>query len=675
VQGKPPPGRKAPPRPSQRHLPRRQNTGTVPLFLDEYEREEAIEAIDALDAERGGDSKEAVDAKEAETKRPPPPRPAFGSQPSQALGGVFGGTPPAAAAGPPHAVPAVTGHAPLGTHPPGTHPPGTHPPGTHPPGTPGSQPAAHEYDVGIIEEEAPLTNPLPGSTAESIDWDDPLSVDGEEAAHEEGEDPYIGTTIGDRYIVDTILGEGGMGRVYKAHHKIIGKNVAIKILHAELAKDKEAVGRFVREAKAASSIGNQHIVDISDFGELPDGSTYFVMEYLDGEPLADMLEDRGALPPELVNDVALQLCDGLAAAHAQQIVHRDLKPDNITLITQGGRENFCKILDFGIAKVSSGTSNTKLTMAGAVFGTPHYMSPEQAAGAAVDHRTAIYSLGVMLYEMASGEMPFNADNFMGILTQHMYKAPVPIRALVRAPDCPPGLEAIILKCLSKKPDARYQTTEELAADIRMLQTTGVPNAVQEMMARSGSFNVPADYFKANAPAVVPATPGGMRPRMGPKVVAAVGVAVAVLAVLVIMFRDSTGTAETKAAPTQTQAASAPPPPTASATTPASTKDGVAVLLYAEPAKAVAFVAGKRLKLPDTVLVPKGETLSVVIEAGKKYESKSIELDGTKTKVKVTLEKKGKKGTGKAPRTHTPRVIKTSKPKDDGVRDPWGKKKN
>src|SRR6185369_14546479 len=151
-------------------------------------------------------------------------------------------------------------------------------------------------------------------------------------------------------------------------------------------------------------------------------------------------------------------------------------------------------------------ASEKLTKAGAVFGTPHYMSPEQAAGAPVDHRTDIYALGVMLYEMVSGQLPFNADNFMGILTQHMYKAPVPIRALVPGPECPPSLEAVILKCLSKKPEARYQSMEELGADLERVKSGGVANAVAEMMARSGGFNVPADYFKQQANVLVPATP-------------------------------------------------------------------------------------------------------------------------------------------------------------------------
>ena len=168
-------GKQPPPRPSQRDLPRRQNTGTIPVYLDEIDE---------------------ANAKEAETKRPPPPRPAFGSEPSQALAGVFGGAPAAQPAPlPPRPASAVTGQAPFG-----------------------------EIDTNFEDEEAPPTNPLPGVASESIDWDDPSSVDGEDADFEEVEDPYIGTTIGDRYVVDTIIGEGGMGRVYKAHHKIIGKN-------------------------------------------------------------------------------------------------------------------------------------------------------------------------------------------------------------------------------------------------------------------------------------------------------------------------------------------------------------------------------------------------------------------------------------------------------------------
>jgi serine/threonine-protein kinase len=433
---------------------------------------------------------------------------------------------------------------------------------------------------------------------------------------QEGPDPYVGTTIGDRYVVDAIVGEGGMGKVYLAHHKIIEKRVAIKVLHADLARDKEAVGRFVREARAASSIGNPHIVDISDFGETHDGSTYFVMEYLDGVTLASVLEDRGALPPDEICDIALQLCDGLSAAHRQEIVHRDLKPENVTLVSQGTRKNFCKILDFGIAKVSTGASSTKLTMQGAVFGTPHYMSPEQAAGSSVDQRTDVYSLGVMLYEMVSGELPFNADNFMGILTQHMYKQPVPPRALVHAPPCPPGLEAIILKCLLKRPEQRYGDMDALAEDLRRHASGAMPEAMGELMAsRSGSFNVPVDYFKsATPPGGFPVGPRKER-RIGPRVAIFAGVGFAVVGVAVVLIVNAVTSAQT--APTTSSAPAAPSEvaPAASGSDGGAKVSQVALRTVPGVPDAVAIVGGKVIPLPDYIPVPVGTKLKVTIQRG------------------------------------------------------------
>ncbi|MBK8252669.1 MAG: serine/threonine protein kinase [Polyangiaceae bacterium] len=491
---------------------------------------------------------------------------------------------------------------------------------------------------------------------------------------EDGKDPYIGTTFDHRYKIEELLGEGGMGFVYRARHKVIGKKVAIKVLRADLARDKEITERFQQEARSASSIGNPHIIDISDFGDLPDGSTYFVMEFLDGKSLASIIDSKVPLTVDRICHITSQIADGLAAAHAGGIVHRDLKPDNIFLITRAPDKDFVKILDFGIAKVT-GDASTKLTKAGAVFGTPHYMSPEQAAGAPIDHRTDIYSLGVIMYEMMSGQLPFNADNFMGILTQHMYKAPVPIRALVPLQDrpqveCPPTLEAVILKCMSKKPEQRYQSMIELQGDIEKVRSGGVPVAVGEMMARSGGFNVPADYFKQPSTALVPATPPTPR-KSWPRIVwiagavAAVGLVGGIFAIASSTNGGTTPTA-TVSTPMPTDSVTAPTTSSAPTTqTAAAAPKMIAVLLDSDPS-GDATIAGKPpVHLPDIIQVEEGKTVSVEIKR-QGYEPVTVELDGKKLKemVKLTpIRKSGviPKGTGSSTSTN-------------GVVDPWAKPK-
>jgi serine/threonine protein kinase len=452
-------------------------------------------------------------------------------------------------------------------------------------------------------------------------------------------DPYVGTTFDGRYKVESVLGEGGMGVVYLARHKVIDKKVAVKVLRADMAREKEITDRFLQEAKAASSIGNPHIIDISDFGHLPDGSTYFVMEWLDGKPLGKALEETKPLPVTRLAHIARQIAEALASAHQRSIVHRDLKPDNIFLIKRGTEPDFVKILDFGIAKVSSGTS--KLTRAGSVFGTPHYMSPEQAAGAPVDSRTDIYALGVILYEMASGRVPFDADNFMGILTQHMYKAPVPIRALVPAQDVPPGLEAIILKALSKKPEQRYQTMEELAQDLDKLVRGVIPDAVPEMISRSGGFNVPADFFKERGmPAPVPATPIQHSARRRWGVYAGVaGVTAAIMIVVGIFAKSSSSTASD--APKTTLAPTAvvePPKPVEPAPAPIPPPEVKHVLFASEPLDSHVFHNGQDLGAPPlTVDVPHGQKVTVEVRHDG-YKPQTISLDGSEAKMKVKLEK-------------------------------------
>ena len=454
-------------------------------------------------------------------------------------------------------------------------------------------------------------------------------------------DPHVGKTIDGRYVVDRILGEGGMGIVYAARHKVIDKRVAIKVLRREMANDQELTERFLQEARAASAIGNLHIVDISDFGQLPDGSTYFVMEFLDGKSMGALLaESKGPMPVPRLCHIAKQVAQGLQAAHAASIVHRDLKPDNLMIVTRGSERDFVKILDFGIAKVGTGTK--KMTRAGSVFGTPHYMSPEQAAGAAVDHRTDIYALGVILYEMASGKVPFDADNFMGILTQHMYKAPVPIRALLPEIDVPPGLDAIVLKCLSKKPEGRYGAMDELVADLEKLERGTLPDAVGEMMARSGGFNVPADYFRSTAmPAPVPASPVEPKKRWPLyATIAAVGTIVGIIGV-VLATSPNTPAQPLLAAPLTlplvVPVAAAPPLAAAPAVSNAPAPVMHEVLVSVTPGDATVTRDGKDMgPAPLALQMAAGESVSLVI-ARKGYKTKTVKVGEQTPRQSFTLD--------------------------------------
>jgi serine/threonine-protein kinase len=451
--------------------------------------------------------------------------------------------------------------------------------------------------------------------------------------------------------------------------------------------------RFLQEARAASSIGHPNIVDVSDFGELPDGSAYFVMEFLEGRGLSSLMTEQKPIPTKRLIHIAKQVADALHAAHTQQIIHRDLKPDNVFILNRGMEKDFVKILDFGIAKVS--TSNTaKLTRAGTVFGTPHYMSPEQAAGAPVDHRTDLYALGVIMYEMGAGRVPFDADNYMGILTQHMYKAPVPIRMLVPVPneDMPPALEAIILKCLSKKVEQRYENMAALIEDLDRMERGEMPLAVSEMMARSGAFNVPADYF--NTPTisqVTSATPPEPRPKRWGLMAGGAGVFAAVGLVVVILSKGNSSPAQTppgNAANTGSATVTAVTAATAPSGVPVVVVAPKQVLVDVTPNEAGVFVGDKKIgKGATNVEVPAGQKVFVEIKADG-YVAQSFTLDGSETKKEVKLEaepkttkaipgKGGPAGVGKGgpiTATTTQPTGGGRKPPGGDIVDPWAKQK-
>jgi len=276
-----------------------------------------------------------------------------------------------------------------------------------------------------------------------------------------GEDVLLGTTIG-VYRVARLLGIGGMGRVYKGVHPAIGSRVAIKVLSRECSDRRDLVDRFFAEAKAVNVIRHESIVNVLDLAMLPDGRPYIIMEYLDGAPLASLIEHgvatQAPLPLGGIARLAAEVLDALGAAHAKGIVHRDLKPDNI-FVAPSGRP---KVLDFGIAKLSDVTNSS--TRTGSLLGTPHYMSPEQAAGRVVDHRADIYAIGVILFECATGRKPFLAEALFDLLRMHVEAPPPSPRAL--RPDMPPDLEQVILTALAKAPDQRFSTTTAMSVALQ-----------------------------------------------------------------------------------------------------------------------------------------------------------------------------------------------------------------
>jgi serine/threonine protein kinase len=277
-------------------------------------------------------------------------------------------------------------------------------------------------------------------------------------------DPFIGMTIDRRYRIEARIGEGGMGVVYRATHVVLKKPLAIKVMRGEQANDPEIVQRFVQEARASSAIGHPNIVNISDFGTTPDGAVYFAMEFLVGQTLGEAMAS-GVLARARAFSIFIQIASALEAAHAAGIVHRDLKPDNIFLTVEPEHADFVKVLDFGIAKVKNAAA--KITRTGMVFGTPHYMSPEQAAGQSVDHRSDIYSLGVIMFQVFSGQLPFDAESYRGVMTKHLFEPP-PLPSSVSAGLRGP-IEEILLKVLQKKPEQRYQSMRELRDDLERAQ--------------------------------------------------------------------------------------------------------------------------------------------------------------------------------------------------------------
>jgi serine/threonine protein kinase len=276
-----------------------------------------------------------------------------------------------------------------------------------------------------------------------------------------GSNPLLGRVLDDRYRVGRAIGKGGMGVVYEAQHLLIGRKVALKTMAAHTSFSSAAVERFRREAQAAASVGNSHIVDVLDMGQLDAGSLYIVLEHLNGVDLGFAVASEGKFQLARAVDIASQLCDALSAVHAAGIVHRDLKPDNVFLTVRDGRPDFVKVLDFGVCKFQE-SDGVQLTVSGERLGTPQFMAPEQVAGSRdIDHRTDIHALGAILFFVLTGRPPFDAGTLPSLYAQICTQTVPSIRSV--DPSLPAELDAVIQRALQKKPEHRFDSCQALKA--------------------------------------------------------------------------------------------------------------------------------------------------------------------------------------------------------------------
>lgn len=280
-------------------------------------------------------------------------------------------------------------------------------------------------------------------------------------------DELIGQTIaGGKYRVTRLIGRGGGGAVYEGRQTTLDKKVALKILDPDLAHDETLVKRFLREARTATKVEHENVVQLFELGSTGTGTAYIAMELLRGEPLAETIEREAPMPWRRAKTIALQICRAMHVAHAASVIHRDLKPDNVFRIKRGANADFVKLLDFGLAKVFGNATNVfgSLSRIGTTFGTPEYMAPEQCEGETTDHRADVYALGVIMYELLTGTVPFPQEghNFIDVLSAHVEQPPEPPSAHVGRDRVTEAMDAFVLRALAKDPADRFATMKAMA---------------------------------------------------------------------------------------------------------------------------------------------------------------------------------------------------------------------
>lgn len=439
-------------------------------------------------------------------------------------------------------------------------------------------------------------------------------------------DALIGTTVDGRYRIEAKLGEGGMGVVYAAHHELIGKRVALKVLKAD-AQDPAARERFTQEARSASRVRHLNIVDITDFGNLVDGSAYFVMEFLEGHTLGQALR-KGPLAPARVIQVASQIARGLQAAHQSGIIHRDLKPDNIFLLSRAGASDVVKIVDFGIAKVqepgAQASGGPRLTQAGMVLGTPEYMSPEQATGKDTDHRVDQYALGCIMYEMLTGDVPYRADDSASTLYKHVFESIVPPRK--KRPDLriPAVLDALVVRALAKNPGDRFSGMKELLEALERAAVE-VPADSEEGREASAQGGTPTFTMRASMYAVDAldrAKPSLLRIVLG---TAAIVLVIGGMAAWAMLRVSSVPSAPTSQPPQREATARPVVTPTAPPQVP-SKPSTVQVTLRSAPEGAEIYRDGNLLgHAPLLTPVPPGDTSIEFLFRRKGFQERSVKI--------------------------------------------------